>query len=64
MRLLIIAFVLMFSGCTAKITYISICPEVEENGASDIYIDTTGSQLTTTTDQKADGKLDANLTGL
>ena len=61
MRLLILLLVVMLSGCTLKYTAVKICPEVDGDGNIELLIDTTGSNLTTTTDQKADGKLDLEI---
>ena len=55
--LLIVSTLFLLSGCTVKYTKVEICPEVAESGRMDLYIDTTGSHLTTATDQKADGAL-------
>ena len=59
--LLIIVILIFSSGCSIKYTTVDICPEVAENGQLDLYIDTTGSSLTTTTDQKSDGKLNLDI---
>lgn len=56
--------VLVLSACTMKYTSVEICPEVEEDGLMLLCIDTSGAQLSTMTDQKADGgqpQLDLNL---
>ena len=56
--------ILLLSSCSAKITIVDICPEVDEGSQLEMYIDTSGASLTTRTDQTTDGKptVDFNLT--
>lgn len=62
MRLIIaICLLILLSSCSVKITEVSLCPEVTEDSYLFWDIKIEGSSLETTTDQKADGKLDANV---
>jgi uncharacterized lipoprotein YajG len=62
-NLILLIAILALSSCSAKITIVDICPEVDEGSQVDMYIDTSGASLTTRTDQTTDGKpsFDINL---
>ena len=63
MKNIIIAIILlMISGCTMKITFTNITNY--SGGNTDQYLSADGAVVTTETDQAADGKLDADLTGM
>ena len=62
-KLILLPILFLLCSCSVKYVSVKICPEVAENGRTDIYIDTTGSTLTTTTDQTSEGQLDVSATG-
>lgn len=62
MKKVVVLLALIMSGCSLKITYTSIANY--SGGDTEQHLSADGATVTTETDQAADGKLDANLTGL
>ena len=60
-KLILLPILFMLCSCSSKITYISLCNEIDEysDGAIELLIE--GSSVRTETDQKSDGTLDLDI---